>query len=431
MGEGHAGEQRTEREQHHDGVDDHPVTLPPQGARGDWSEHGRKRSASGILRSPMRMRTKITSPGQHRRRIVYDSFAGRFSDSPRALHAWLRAHTAAEHVWLVDPAHRAGFPPDVATVPYGSPESVAALESADLVVGNTHIEIAWDKKPGATYLQLWHGTPLKTVHRDVKWAPPGRLDWLELDVARWDYLLSPSPASTPRLRSAFRWDGKVVELGYPRNDVLQPPLVDEVRARTRAALGLYDDETVVLYAPTFRDRMFDDRSVPLQLALDLPGLVAQLGPRVRVLTRVHYFMTDRLERLEVPGVLDVSWHPDMAELYAAADVLVTDYSSSMFDFAVTGKPLVFYTYDLESYRDVDRGFYFELEPVSPGPVVRTQDELAAALNDLPGVERAYAERYRTFRQTYCVLDDGQATRRVGRFVKNDLLARHDEVLSPV
>jgi CDP-glycerol glycerophosphotransferase len=377
----------------------------------------------------MSTRTKIPAPAARRPTIVYDSFAGRYSDSPRALHAWLAPRVPAEHVWLMDPAHRSGFPADVRTVPYGSPESVAALEAADLVMGNTHIEIGWEKRPGSTYLQLWHGTPLKTVHRDVRWAPPGRLDWLEEDIARWDHLLSPSPASTPRLRSAFRWGGSVLELGYPRNDVLQPPTVDEVRARTRAALGLADDETVVLYAPTFRDRMLPDRSVPLQLALDLERLVAELGPGVRVLTRVHYFMTDRLEPLDVPGVLDVSWHPDIAELYAAADVLVTDYSSSMFDFAVTGKPLIFYTYDLETYRDVDRGFYFELEPVAPGPVVRTQDELTAALTDLPGVRRAYAERYRTFRQTYCALDDGRATRRVGRFVRHQLLGRRDEALA--
>ena len=377
----------------------------------------------------MSTRPQFTAPAEHRPTIVYDSFAGRYSDSPRALHAWLQPRVAAEHVWLVDPAHRSGFPADVRTAVYGSAACVAALESADLVVGNTHIEVEWQKSPGSTYLQLWHGTPLKTVHRDVRWAPPGRLDWLELDIARWDYLLSPSPASTPRLRSAFRWGGEVLELGYPRNDVLAPPRVDEVRARTRAALGLADDETVVLYAPTFRDRMLTDRSASLQLALDLPRLVAELGPRVRVLTRVHYFMTDRLERSDVPGVLDVSWHPDMAELYAASDVLVTDYSSSMFDFAVTGKPLIFYTYDLETYRDVDRGFYFELEPVAPGPVVRTQEDLTAALNDLPGVRREYAERYATFRQTYCALDDGHATRRVGRFVKNQVLARRDEVLA--
>ncbi|HEY0239212.1 MAG TPA: CDP-glycerol glycerophosphotransferase family protein [Friedmanniella sp.] len=377
----------------------------------------------------MRTRTKDTALAEHRPTIVYDSFAGRYSDSPRALHSWLEPRVAAEHVWLMDPAHRRAFPADVRTVAYGSPESVEALESADLVVGNTHIEIEWDKSPEAKYLQLWHGTPLKTVHRDVRWAPPGRLDWLELDVARWDYLLSPSPASTPRLRSAFRWGGEVLELGYPRNDVLQPPAVDLVRARTRASLGLRDDETVVLYAPTFRDRMMTDQDVPLKLALDMGRLVAKLGPGVRVLTRVHYFMTDRLERFEVPGVVDVSWHPDIAELYAAADVLVTDYSSSMFDFAVTGKPLVFYTYDLETYRDVDRGFYFELEPVAPGPVVRTQDELTAVLNDLPRVRREHAERYATFQQTYCVLDDGRATKRVGRFVKSQLLSRRDELLA--
>ena len=211
--------------------------------------------------------------------------------------------------------------------------------------------------------------------------------------------------------------------------MLQPPRVDEVRRRTRASLGLADHETVVLYAPTFRDRMFTQSDVPLELHLDVPRLVAALGPNVRLLTRVHYFMTTRLTPVDVPGVVDVSWYPDMAELYAAADVLVTDYSSSMFDFAVTGKPLVFYTYDLETYRDVDRGFYFDLEPVAPGPVVGNEDELTAALTDLPGVRRAYRARYRAFQQTFCPLDDGHAARRVGRFVRDQVLARRGEALT--
>ena len=372
--------------------------------------------------------TTVTGPSE-RRTIVYDSFGGRYSDNARALYRWLRGRVPAEHVWLAHPAHQAAFPPGVRTVPYGSAESVDVLESADVVLANTHLEIEWTKRPGATYLQMWHGTPLKTVHRDVRWAPEGRLDWLDLDVDRWDYLLSPSPASTPRLRSAFRWEGEVLELGYPRNDVLQPPRVDKVRARVRAQLGLAPDETVVLYAPTFRDRFFADPSAPpLELSLDVPKLAADLGPGVRLLTRVHYFMTDRLAPMDVPGVVDVSWHPDIAELYAAADVLVTDYSSSMFDFAVTGKPLVFYAYDLPTYRDVDRGFYFDLEPVAPGPVVTTQKALTKALRDLPGVRHTYAKRYRRFQQTYTPLDDGHATKRVGRFLQREVLAKRDELV---
>ena len=362
--------------------------------------------------------------------IVYVAFRGHFSDSPRALYeGLLQRGVEATHTWLSAPHTQATFPDDVATVTFGSPESIAALEGADVVVSNDHIPLDWEKKPGARYLQTWHGTPLKRIHNDVRWAPEGRLDWLDLDVDRWDYLLSPSPASTPRLRSAFRWEGEVLELGYPRNDVLQPPRVDEVRARVRAQLGLAPDETVVLYAPTFRDRFFADPSAPpLELSLDVPKLAADLGPGVRLLTRVHYFMTDRLAPMDVPGVVDVSWHPDIAELYAAADVLVTDYSSSMFDFAVTGKPLVFYAYDLPTYRDVDRGFYFDLEPVAPGPVVTTQKALTKALRDLPGVRHTYAKRYRRFQQTYTPLDDGHATKRVGRFLQREVLAKRDELV---
>src|SRR4051794_7199462 len=100
-------------------------------------------------------------------RFVYNTFAGRFSDSPLAIYrALLREGPAHEHVWLADPAHRDSFPPEVETVVLDSPEGVAALEAADVVVANTHTEVEWDKRPGTTYLQTWHGTPLKRIHWD-------------------------------------------------------------------------------------------------------------------------------------------------------------------------------------------------------------------------------------------------------------------------
>ncbi|CAA9286498.1 MAG: CDP-glycerol:poly(glycerophosphate) glycerophosphotransferase [uncultured Friedmanniella sp.] len=347
-------------------------------------------------------------------KVVYDSFEGRYSDSPRALYTWMRERRPQdEHVWLCDPRHAATFPRDVVTVPVRSERAVAALESADLVVGNTHIELDWVKKPGARYLQTWHGTPLKRIHRDSLWAPPGVVDGLLRDVDRWDHLVSPNAVSTPRLRRAFGFEGKVWEVGYPRNDVLSSPTAPLLRARVRALLGLPDGVTAVLYAPTWRDREFYlPGAPPAVLELDVDRLLHRLGPGHVLLTRLHPKMTDRAAGLDRPGVVDVSRHPEVHELYLAADVLVTDYSSVMFDFAVTGKPILFYAYDLEAYRDDLRGFYFDLEEVAPGPVTRTTDELSEALADLPGLRRRYDGPYAEFRRLFSHLEDGRASERL-------------------
>ncbi len=133
--------------------------------------------------------------------IVYVAFRGHFSDSPRALYEELLARgVEATHTWLAAPHTQATFPADVATVTFGSPESIAALEGADLVISNDHIPLDWEKRPGTTYLQTWHGTMLKRIHNDVLWAPEGRLAYLDQDIARWDLLLSPHAFTTDRLR---------------------------------------------------------------------------------------------------------------------------------------------------------------------------------------------------------------------------------------
>jgi CDP-glycerol glycerophosphotransferase len=345
--------------------------------------------------------------------VVYNSFDGRYSDSPRVLYETYADQYPGEHVWLADPAHQHGFPTGTATVPIDSPDAVDALEAADLVVANTHLEMDWRKAPGATYLQTWHGTPLKRIHHDVLWAPEGRLAELDRDVARWDHLVSPNPVSTPRLRGAFAYRGNVLETGYPRNDVLASPAAAQTRARVRASLGIPDGVTAVLYTPTWRDRDYYEPPVGgLQFALPLAELAAGLGPGFCLLPRLHYKVTHLLSQLDATGVLDVSYHPDVAELYLAADVLVTDYSSTMFDFAATGKPMIFYAYDLEAYRDSLRGFYFDLEPVAPGPVVGRPDELLSALQDLDAVHASYRRRYRQFQRTFAPLDDGRATERL-------------------
>jgi CDP-glycerol glycerophosphotransferase (TagB/SpsB family) len=348
-------------------------------------------------------------------KIVYVAFRGHFSDSPRALYEeLLRRGVDATHTWLSALHTQASFPTDVATIEFGTPESIAALESADLVVSNDHIPLDWEKRPETTYLQTWHGTPLKRIHNDVLWAPEGRLAYLEHDIARWDHLLSPNPASTPRFRKAFGFEGPVHETGYPRNDVLSSPQRDEVRARVRAELGLRDGQTAVLYTPTWRDDLVFNKTGPrdFEFAIDLDDFSARLGEDHVLLLRLHNMVMDRLDTPEGSAVRDVCGHPDISELYLAADVLVTDYSSTMFDFAVTGKPILFLTYDLEYFQGELRGFYFDLAEAAPTPLLHTSAELVEALADLDAVVERNADRYARFRETFCSLEDGHATERV-------------------
>ena len=128
--------------------------------------------------------------------------------------------------------------------------------------------------------------------------------------------------------------------------------------------------------------------------------------------RLHSMIAGRIAVPRGAPVIDVSDRAESAELYLAADMLITDYSSAMFDFAVTGKPMVFYTYDLEHYRDDLRGFYFDLAEVAPGPLVRTSEELIEAIADTAVAASEPADRYARFRDTFCSLEDGHATDRV-------------------
>jgi CDP-glycerol glycerophosphotransferase len=347
-------------------------------------------------------------------KFVHHSCGGRYSDNPRALYEALTAggHPGS-HVWLLDPRHAHGFPSDVETVEFGSERSIKELESADVVVSNTHIELDWHKSPDSMYLQTWHGTPLKHIHFDSLWAPPGRVAYLTEDVRRWDYLLSPNHASTGILRRAFGFTGEILETGYPRNDVLNSPRRDEIRDRVRRQLGVPDGMTVVLYTPTWRDDVLDAQGrQDFSLHLDLEEFRRRLGGDHFLLLRTHFLISAELPPIDGPGIRDVSAYPDVSDLYLAADVMVTDYSSTMFDFAVTGKPMLFYTYDLADYRDRLRGFYFDFDARAPGPLLRTSTEVMDALLDLPAVRARYGDAYARFQATYCHLEDGAAAARV-------------------
>ncbi len=117
------------------------------------------------------------------------------------------------------------------------------------------------------------------------------------------------------------------------------------------------------------------------------------------------------------GLVDVTRYPDIADLYLISDVLITDYSSAMFDFAVTGRPMLFFTYDLKRYRDQLRGFYFDFEAEAPGPLLTTTADVIEALRGVGQVAASHQGAYEAFTSKFCALEDGHAaTRAVDRLL---------------
>jgi CDP-glycerol glycerophosphotransferase len=341
--------------------------------------------------------------------VLFHSWWGKLADSPRAIAEELRRRDVPlEHVWVLDDA--AAAPDGAVAVRPGSLEYLRQTGRARYVVSNNTLPAYFRKKRGTTYLQTWHGTPLKRIGFDIERPAFAGGDAYLSDLAReaecWDYLVSPNGFSSKAFRSAFRYRGEILETGYPRNDLLLAPDRDHVRARARRELGIQDGVRAVLYAPTWRD------SGSFSTELDLDALASGLGDGYIVLLRAHNLDAASVRMAERPRLRNVSDRDDAGELFLAADVLVTDYSSVMFDFAVTRKPMVFFTYDLERYRDEVRGFYFDFAAEAPGPMVATTAALAAELSDLDAVSRRFDAPYERFRERFCALEDGHAAARV-------------------
>ncbi|MGX5396032.1 bifunctional glycosyltransferase/CDP-glycerol:glycerophosphate glycerophosphotransferase [Streptomyces anulatus] len=347
-------------------------------------------------------------------------------DSPRAVHTELvRRGTETEHLWVTGttPGRTTHVPPGVRAVPVHSAAWYEALARSRRIVTDEQLPGWFERRPGQTVVQTWHGTPLGRFGgglADTLYADHQYLATLPRRSAQWSVLISPSRFATPWLRRSLGYGGEVLEAGSPANDVLFPPDRDKAAEGVRRGLGIPEDHRVVLYAPTYRDHLAHppaaaaDRTAPgpyrWDPALDPGALARALGPGHTVLVRRHPRVTGGLQ--DGPGVLDVSGHPGAAGLLLVADVLVTDYAGLMFDFALTGRPMLFHTYDLEHYRDTVRGFCLDFETRAPGPLLVTTDEVAQALRDTGSLAARHADAYESFRRDYCDLDDGGAAARV-------------------
>jgi CDP-glycerol glycerophosphotransferase len=367
--------------------------------------------------------------------VVYLSFGGAaYADSPRALHEELvRRDAPLRHVWVVrDGAFR---PPDTAeAVRHGSREYYELLAGARYVVTNDLWPKWFESRSGQTCLQTWHGAPVKRLGPALSERPKAVRAYRRFLAGRPDgpqLVVSPGPFATPILERAFP-GADVIETGLPRTDVLLRPECERLRDEVKRRLGV-EGKRVVLYAPTYRDdleyrpgtRVSPLRDLPtyrsavarlagyrLGHLLDLEALASAIGDDHAVLFRKHHRVVEALPPEVDSLVRDVSGYPDALELLLATDVLVTDYSSLAFDFAASGRPILFFTPDLEAYRDDVRGFSLDFEAVAPGPLLHTTEDVIDALRNLDAAVAAERGRYESFLAAFGSLADGRASARV-------------------
>lgn len=340
------------------------------------------------------------------KKIVFICFNGKtYGCNPKYIaEEMIRQNLDSDMVWLVRDMD-VSVPHQIRKVLFDSPKALYELATAKVIITNTKNDIRILKKKKQFVIQTWHGNfEAKKEEREIEDLLPKRYVKESIrNSKQTDLFLSNSAAMTQYYRRAFWYDGEVLECGYPRNDILfswDP----EIPSRVRSAFDIPEDAKLVLYAPTFRD----DGSMDAY-DLDFQGVIDTLGQNWYLLIRMHpNVVVPEGKFLFDAHILNASPYPDVQELMIASDILITDYSSTIYEFAMLKKPSYIYASDLEAFQKIRplNDFYFDM----PYPINQTNNALLSQLSEYtPQAGVAAAE---AFMSKFGGVDKGDAAKQV-------------------
>lgn len=275
------------------------------------------------------------------------------------------------------------------------------------------------KRKETKYIQTWHGTPLKklaldldSIHMDGESSLEEYKFKFKENSSTWDYLISQNKFSSNVFRRCFAFKKEMLETGYPRNDVLFQKNNEEDIRKLKEKFQIPLDKKVLLYAPTWRDNQFyGENQYKFTSDIDYDLMEKELSQEYVLLVKCHYLVKDRIDWSKYKGfIYSFDSECDIAELYLIADQMITDYSSVMFDYSLLKRPMLFFAYDLECYKDELRGFYFDYLGEIPGPVSQTTEELIRDIYHYQSKD--YQEKYDLFTDKFNTFDDGKASKRI-------------------
>ena len=357
-----------------------------------------------IVKTPLNIAAwiaNIVTPIKHGRVVCWAYNFQQYSCNPRYLTEHLLKNNPEFEIYWVfrKGVNTSELPEGIKVVRFRTWEYLRLMASAEFLLTNARTDpwrIYWHKRKGQKYAMLWHaGVALKRIEADA--ADKLSFSYLQrakADSKVCDLMISGCRMQTTLQREKFWYEGEILERGIPRNDIFfDTARRGELRQRVAAHYGIASDSRIILYAPTFRVDL-NTRPYAIDWARIIPAIGKMFGgENVAVLVRMHPNLIGKVDTSHLvayEGVCDATLYHDMQELLSVADMLITDYSSSMFDFALQGRPCLLYATDANAY---DRGFYFDLKEL-PFPLTENQEQLLATIEKFD-IE-AYTSRLNTF-----------------------------------
>ena len=345
-----------------------------------------------------------------------------YSCNPRYLTEYLLKNNPEFEIYWVfrKKVDISGIDSRIKCVRFRSLEYYKLVNSAEFFITNSRTDpyrIYWHKRPGQKYLMLWHGgVALKKIEKDAEEKLGySYVQKSKIDSKVCDLMTSSCRYQTDLMENKFWYSGEILKKGIPRNDIFfDMEQRASLNAKVRKLYSISSSDKIVMYAPTFR-RGNDLSPYSINWDKVIPELEKVFGGvQVRVLVRLHPNLIGKVDTsglVAYEKVTDATLYHDMQELLCVSDMLITDYSSAMFDFAMLERPCLLYATDIEKY---DRGYYFRFDEL-PFPLARTQEEL---LSNLASFDRSeYDKEVKTFFDTNIgIYDDGHASEAIAAWM---------------
>lgn len=323
--------------------------------------------------------------GENEKKIIFSSFGGKsYSDNPRAISEELyKQDKSFEITWLISAPEDKGkkTPSYVKCIKNLTLRAFFELATAKFWVDNVGKPTYLKKSDSQIYIQTWHGDRgFKKILFD---SPFATKEFELFESTNCDLAIAGSEYGEKKYRSAFRYQGKILKKGCPRNDILINSNYSDIE-RIKEKLDIRKDQKIILFAPSYR-RMNANKFQSIDY-IDIPKLLSVLEEitskewlsLIRCHSSVKGFSNSSVINNQI---IDVSYYEDMRDLLLISDLLITDYSSSAGDFPLLRKPVILYQHDQEEYIKNDRSFYFDIEE-SPFIVAKNQNELLYTIRNL-------------------------------------------------